>query len=187
MADTAMELNWDDPNNAIEEGVTESDVKNAESSGKPPIGKYLCQCAESRLVQSDMKAYSCLAANLKWEIERPLEIESKPVKGGDYDELIGKAIFDKVNLPHPSEKDGMKNRRVLMAKRVGLIPPTGGKLTNRSWGYDIIGKRAILDFIEEEYTDRAGVKKTSRKVAFNGYNYADAATTVVTNDDFADI
>lgn len=179
-------LSWDDPSIDVSENVTEQEAKAAEFSGRPPVGRYLCVCVDSRPRQNDMTNYSCIAANLKWEIERVLEIEGKQAEGDQGEEWVGKFIYDDVNLHSPLEKEGMRSRRILIAKRIGLIPPTGGQLTTKMWGKDVIGKRAIINFIEDSYTDKAGVAKKIRKVAFDGYDYADNATAV-TQDDFADI
>jgi hypothetical protein len=202
MAET-MNLDWNtlDPN-LLNENLGESDIAEAESMGRPEVGKYICTCVGSVPRQKDFKEYSCIAANLKWRIDQPVELRGVPVKADEGDTFIGRFIFDEVALPAPQEKQGMKNRRVMIAKRTGLISETGGALTAQHWATGIIGKRALINFIEEEYAEKkkdpmtgqfieTGAMKKSRKVAFDGYDYADkalvsgggAAQTTVNVDD----
>ena len=166
-------LNWDDEGIDVDEDVTEEDIKAAESMGKVPAGKYFCECVDSQPIQKDFANYSCIAANLRWEIQRVLELNGVPVQGDEGEAYEGRAIFDDVALYSPSEKDGMRKRRILIAKRTGLIGGSEDKITKAMWQTGIIGKKAVINFIEESYSDKAGIAKKSRKVAFDGYEDAD--------------
>ena len=69
------ELSWDDEGIDIDEEVSEEDVKDAESMGKVAVGRYFCDCVASEPRQKDFKDYSCIAANLRWEILKVLELD----------------------------------------------------------------------------------------------------------------
>ena len=161
-------LNWDDEGIDVDEDVSEEDIKNAEAMGKVSVGRYFCECVASEPKQKDFNQYSCIAANLRWEILKVLELNNVPVQGDEGEAYEGRAIFDDVALYNPSEKDGMRKRRILIAKRVGLIGGSEDKITKEMWKTGIIGKKSIIDYIEEGYTDRNGIAKKSRKVAFDG-------------------
>jgi len=153
-----------------EEAVSEADAKRAEAGGQMPIGKFLCICRESTPREKNFNNYDCIAANLKWEVIRPVEVEGKAPTQEQVDALRGRSIYDDVCLPHAKEKDGMKNRRILVAKRCGLLAG-GGVLNMDSWRRGIIGKRAVLTVIHEK-SEKTG--KTYAKVSFDGYE-AEAA------------
>jgi hypothetical protein len=71
-------LNWDDPQIDPTENITEEDVKSAEQLwSRIPVGRYLCTCVESVPRQVDFKEYSCIAANLKWRIDKVLDLGVK--------------------------------------------------------------------------------------------------------------
>jgi hypothetical protein len=170
----ADQLSWDDEGIDIDEEVSEEDVKSAESMGKVAVGRFFCDCVGSEPKQKDFKEYSCIAANLRWEILKVLELDGVPVQGDEGEAYEGRAIFDDVAMYSPSEKEGMRKRRILIAKRTGLIGDSGEKITKAMWSTDIIGKKAIINYIEEEYMPPGGtVMKKSRKVAFDGYDSAE--------------
>jgi hypothetical protein len=167
-------LSWDDEDIKIDEEVSEEDIKEAESMGKVAVGRYFCECVGTEPKQKDFANYSCIAATLRWEIQKVLELNGAAVQGDEGEAYEGRAIFDDVALYSGMEKDGMRKRRILIAKRVGLIGGSDDKITKEMWKTEIIGKRAILNYIEEEYMPKDGtVMKKSRKVAFDGYESAD--------------
>jgi len=178
---------WNDESIDVDETITETDHKNADAMGRPPVGKYLCECIDSKPEQVEFKAYSCIGANLKFEIKKPLEVEGKPVDSKATEELVGKIITDTIALYSPLEKEGMKNRRILIAKRMGLISDGADCLTTDMWATGVLGKQVIINFIENSWKDKnTGEIKKNNKVAFDGYDYADKAE-VQTQDDFSDI
>jgi len=166
-------LLWDDEGIDIDENVTEEDIRDAEAMGKVAVGRYLCECVASEPKQKDFANYSCIAANLKWEIQSVLELNGIAVQGDEGEAYEGRAIFDDIALYSPLEKDGMRKRRILIAKRVGLIEGSENKITKAMWKTGILGKKAIINYIEEVYTDKNGNAKKSRKVDFSGYESAD--------------
>ncbi len=181
-------LSWDDDDIDIDEEVSEEDIKEAESMGKVAVGRYFCECVGSEPKQKDFANYSCIAVNLRWEIQKVLELNGKVVKGDEGEAYEGRAIFDDVALYSGMEKDGMRKRRILIAKRVGLIGGSSDKITKEMWKTGIIGKKAIINYIEEEYMPKDGtVMKKSRKVAFDGYESADGMEITDQTPDIDDI
>ena len=181
-------LSWDDDLD-VDEEVSEEDVKTAESMGKVPVGKYLCECVGSTPKQKDFRDYSCIAAALRWSILKVLELDGVVVTGDDGEAYEGRTIFDDVALYAGAEKDGMRNRRILIAKRCGLIGNgVGDKITKKMWQKDIIGKKVIINYIEEGYTPaNSTVEKKVRKVAFDGYESADGIEITDQTPDIDDI
>jgi hypothetical protein len=187
MADVSS-LSWDDDLGDIDEGVTEDEIKDAEAMGKVAVGKYLCECVDSQPKQKDFKDYSCIAAGLRWEIRKVLELNGKAVEGDEGEAYEGRAIFDDVALYSPLEKDGMRKRRILIAKRTGLIGGSTDKITKKMWQKDIIGKKVIIEHIEESYTPKGStVEKKIRKVAFDGYDSADGLNITDNTPEIDDI
>lgn len=179
-----VKLNWDDPQVGGDETYTEDDVKSAEAMGKMPLGRFLCTCAESTPKQMDFSAYSCIAANLKWRVDRVLELGGKAIEGDEADEFIGRFMYDDIAMFAPEEKDGMRKRRILIAKRVGLISTPDGTITKSMWATGIIGKCAVIT--NEDQKSKDGTK-TYRKIAFSGYESADAATETKPADNFDEV
>jgi len=171
---TENELSWDDDLGDIDEEVTEETMKEAEAMGKVPVGKYLCECIDSQPKQKDFANYSCIAASLRLQIVKVLELNGEAVKGDEGETYEGRTIFDDVALYSGAEKDGMRNRRILIAKRMGLIGGSSDKITKAMWKKDVLGKKVIINYIEESYTPKGStVERKVRKVAFDGYESAD--------------
>ena len=209
MAET-QELNWDE----IEVNETlNDDAINAAAdiSNETPVGTFLCTIIDSIARENSMAAYTCIQANLKMRIDLVIEIEkpvmnneNKPVKRdgevvkkaqkiegdeqGKFNALLGgRFIFDGINLAHSSEKDAMKNRRIFVAQKTGLIGLGSSTLTTRMWGKDIIGKQVVVTTEWNSWKDKitSEVKKNVR-VGWDGYDYA-AKANVPADDDFGDI
>ena len=181
-------LSWDDDGIDIDEEVSEEDIKEAESMGKVAVGRYFCECVGSEPKQKDFANYSCIAANLRWEIQKVLELNGVAVQGDEGETYEGRAIFDDVALYSGMEKDGMRKRRILIAKRVGLIGESGGKTIKKMWSTDIIGKKAIINYIDDPwYNEKTKVTKMIRKVAFDGYESADGMEITDQTPDINDI
>jgi len=162
---------WDDFDLPTE-SFSDDDVKNANSSGKAPAGTYLCECIDSTPVRKNGAEYSFVQANLKWKILEAKKIGANEVEAGEYEDLEGKFIWDSINMYHPSEKPGTKNRRVLVASKLGLLD--GGKeLTRDSWSGDVLGRKALVTTIDNEWVDKFGGKQTNVKVDFGGYQSVD--------------
>jgi len=167
-----VSISWDDDFDAIDEEISEEDIKKAEAGGKVPVGKYLCECVGSKLQQYDGD-YSCVEVNLQWNILKVLELDGTVIDGDDGEAYEGRSIFDTVRLYSPLEKEGTGNRRILVASRIGLIAK-GGKLPVALWR-QAIGKKAILIHIDNEWTPPGKtIPIIRRQVAFfDGYESAD--------------
>jgi len=174
-------LNWDDPQIGGDESFTEDDMKDAESMGKVPVGKYLCVCVESVPREINFRQYATIAAGLKWQIERVIELDNEPVKGDAGDVYIGRFLYDDVAFYHPQEKDGFRKRRLLIARRVGLVKEGETEITKQMWAHDIVGKRAVLSQVTNTYK---GEKRL--QIGFSGYESPESVETV-TDDEFSDI
>ena len=137
-------LSWDEVE-IPDESVSEEDVSAAESMGKLPVGRWLCTVESSTPRHANLTSYTtlCVAVNLKMCVEQALEVEGRKITGDEGDAYEGRFIWDDVLLEHPEEKDGMRKRRILIAKRFGLI--TGDQaITKQMWQKDIIGGRSLL-------------------------------------------
>jgi hypothetical protein len=183
-------LSWNDvPPKVLGQKITEDDFKNADAMSKTPVGLYLCTCVGSKPKQINPKdesgapAPSYFVAGLKWKIDQALELNGKPVT--EENDLAGKFIFDDIALFHENEKEAMRNRRVFVAKRLGLITKDNLDFPRNGWSDLVIGKQALVKVAERSYT-KAGEKKTINAVAFDGYDFAHKATQV-TAADFSEI
>jgi hypothetical protein len=209
MAETQT-YDWDSVD--VDETISEADQKASENlSTSTPVGKFLVTIAESNAVERTFKAYSCIAANLKMQIDSVIELEQpvfddkgQPVKRngetllkrlpvtGDAktkaDALyVGRFIFDDVNLYHVSEKEAMKKRRIFVAKKIGLITSDSQKLTGRMWGEGILGMQVIVTTEYNSWKDKdTGEMRRNVRVAWDGYESAVPVETVK-DDDFLDI
>jgi hypothetical protein len=176
-------LNWDAVD-IEDENISEEDMKNAESSGRLPAMKFLGTCESSIPREAKLKEYTTYEANLKWHVDEVLECPpGTPATDVDKEAYEGRFCYDGVLLPHPKEKQGMKNRRVLIAKRLGLINNTSDKIPSSLWANAIVGAQAIITTEEQSYVDKSGNPKTSIKVKFDGYEAVTGATSTDTYDD----
>lgn len=209
MADTQT-YDWDSVH--ADEAITEQDQKAAENlSSSSPVGKFLCTIVESTAKENAMKEYTCMAASWKMRIDSVLELEQPvfddkgvPVKR-DGEQLMkvlpvkddakkaadllcaGRFIFDDINLVHMKEKEGMKKRRLFIAKRAGLITNASTKMTARMWGPGAIGKQVVVTTAWNTWKDKnTGERKRNVKVTFDGYDYPEVAGAA-SDDDFSSI
>lgn len=180
------ELTWDQVYE--EEEVTEDDIKNAESSGRVPAGKYLCvvESTKPKLVNPEGKPSYHVAA-LKHKVEEVVELNGKTVSGDEGDQYIGRFIWDDVILAKPDEAEALRKRRIVIAKRGGMISDSSSKIPGNTWSELIVGKRFLLTVEDNEYTPKGKtmpVKNT--RVAMFGYEAPEAAVKVE-DSDLADI
>jgi len=180
----AEQLLWGDIEGEDEE-LTKTDIENAESMGRMPPMRFLGTCESSNPREAKLNAYTCYSANLKWIIDELLECPAgTPASDEDKDRFEGRFQFDDVLLGHQDEKAGIRNRRILIAKRCGLINNASDKIPKNAWSDLIVGAQAIITTEKQEYTDKNGNEKSSVKVKFDGYeSIAEAANT----DSFDDI
>jgi hypothetical protein len=189
-------LTWDEVSeDQVEDRLEEGEVEEAESMGQRPHGRFLCTCVDSVPKQKNFSTYTALVANLKWQIDEVLGLFDlkdgtlQPATEKQKDLIEGKFHYDDVCLPDPLEKDGMRKRRILIAKRIGLINSSNDKISKKAWAKDVIGKRAIITTDRQEGETKEG-KKTGKfyvNVAFSGYEPAEAAAEKISEDSFKDI
>jgi len=178
------ELAWGDIDGK-DEAISKDDIDNAESMGRMPPMRFLGTCESSTPKEAKLKAYTTYAANLKWVIDELLECPAgTPATEEQKDRFEGRFQFDDILLAHPDEKDGMKNRRILVAKRCGLINNASDKIPKNAWSDLIVGAQAIITTEKNDYTDKDGNAKSNVKVKFDGY---EAITEAANTDSFDDI
>ncbi|MFH1157074.1 MAG: hypothetical protein V1793_25030 [Pseudomonadota bacterium] len=210
MADVQT-YDWDQVD--VDESVSESEIKQADNLGAgTPVGKFLCTLEDITARDNTMKAYTCTAADLKLRIDHVLELERpviddktgqpikrngevvmkkmpvKPEQQAEANALYGgQYLYDTVNLAHPKEKTGMKNRRLFVARRLNIITEQSTSIPTKAWpaakGRQVV---VITDWNHWE-DDVTGEKKKNVKVAFDGYDFPGNVTKVDTKIDFSDI
>lgn len=181
------ELTWDGVDVKSEE-VSEQDIKNAESSGRPPVGKYIMEVVSSKPKQVNPKGKeSYFVASLKLKIEEVLEIEGKKVNGKEGDQYLGRFMFDDISLARQGEADAVKNRRIFIAKRAGIITDSSSNIPSNTWSDLIIGKRFMITTEVNEYIPEGKTQPVKNvRVAMFGYDYPEKAEAV-SDAELADI
>jgi len=161
---------WEEVEDEVEK-FSDTDINDAESMGRLPIGKFLCTCIKSDPREMKLSAYTCIAANLQFSIDKVFEINGSVVNPAEFEHLEKRYIWDSIFLPHPDEKAGMKKRRVLIARRFGLIGPgQDNDISNKTWSKDVLNKQVIITTEKNSWQDKdTGALKTNTKVAFSGY------------------
>jgi hypothetical protein len=166
-------------------------------SVQTPVGIFLCTVvAPVEAIEKQFKAYSCYAAKLKMRIDSVLKIEQPvyddkcaPVKrNGEFimkvqdinaDKVLavnakysGRFILDDIPLAHPKEKEAMRNRRLFVAQKLGLIQSRNGNLPAQAW-VGAAGRQVIVTTEWNSWSDKdTGETKKNVKVAWDGYDYA---------------
>ncbi len=155
-----------------DENVTEQDIITAESTGKAPVGKYVCTVHDLETVELVYMNPPCIGLKIKMTIGWAIEINKNPVQGKEVLTHAGKKIDDDVALFVAGEKDYARNRRLQIAKRFGILAKEGGKLTHDAW-LSLIGKRIVVNYIQKRVKNKeTGKYEPSDFNAvdmFNGY------------------
>lgn len=150
-----METQYDDSLLQASENLANVDYDNLDSYGLVSEGRHLVLIERVSGYLHNFKDYTCARAKLK------MLILAGPDKG--------KYVFDDVNLPHPDEKQGNQNRRVLIATRLGLIAKGTKDTVNINWK-DLEGKKGVVTVEHNTSTDEKTKKtKTFANVSFAGY------------------
>jgi hypothetical protein len=210
MADnTVVTYAWDQVD--VEETVSETDIKQSDNLGSgTPVGKFLCTLEDITCQENAMKEYTCLAANMKLRIDRVIELEQpviddktgkpiergrivvmkkmpvKPEKQAEANMLYGgQYLYDMVNLAHAKEKQGMKNRRVFVARRLNIITEqefVGNKaivIPTKAWPA-AKGRQVVVETEWNRWKDKlTGEDRQNVKVKFDGYDFPAAANAGV--------
>lgn len=188
-------LNWDEV--SIDEQISDVDFKKAETLGtQAPVGLFLCEVESVGLIEKTMKEYTCAAGKLSFKVLEVIELE-QPVFGDDKKPVIrngeplmkinpvsgalksesdakyiGMMLHDEVCMYHPKEKEGMKNRRLFIARKIGILAEGSNELTAGMWR-TTPGRRVLIRTEWNSWTDKdtKEIKKNVR-VAFSGYESA---------------
>ena len=173
-------LMWDDVEMEDEE-ISEDDISNAENQGKMPPMLFLGTCEESTPREQKWADFTGYQANLKWRVDEVLECPvGTPASDEIKDRYEGRYQFDSVPLPNPQEADWMKNKRVLVAHRCGLIPTAKSKIPKNAWSDLIIGAQAKIK-TEETVSKKDGKKYVN--IAFDGYQPVTESSNADSFDD----
>ena len=176
------EISWG--NVDAEESVSKEEMENAESMGKAPVGKFLCTVDSSKPKKRDPKeGKSYFVAGLKHRIDRVIEISGRQATEEDQEKWVGKFIFDDIGLPKDGESELLKNRRIMILKRAGILSPSSTKIPADAWSVQIVGKQFLIENVDQ-LDKKSG--KTYRQVAFDGYHPVEEVSRV-TKDDLSDI
>ena len=148
-----MAMGWDDI--VVEpEDVTEEEAKEIETGNESvPPGIFMCTVVDSKPKQIDYKKYSTLGCTLVFQVDKVLELEGEAVTAEKAEAIEGRKIYDDVAFAPAGvvEPDWAKNRRKMIALRLGLIVP-GEKLYKSAWQEDVIGKPAKIKVLPgDEY------------------------------------
>lgn len=200
-------LSWDEVD--VTEEITETDQTTSNDlSTQTPVGKFVCTIIGCDAREKTLKAYTCIAANLRMRIDKVLQIEQKifdkqnePIKrNGEIVRkiqdvpaekvdsvnalFVGQLIFDEINLFHPKEKAGMKKRRLFVAKKVGIMTPQATELKTSAWP-GAVNRQIIVQTEWNHWEDKTtGEPKKNVKVAWSGYETAPGIGTVQPGTDF---
>lgn len=193
---TEATYTWDTVD--VNETITAADHATSNNLDiQTPVGIFLVSVLESTPVEKTFTAYNCMAAKLKMRIEDVLKIEQplvdskgQPIrregeivqkvqaipankKDGINALYAGRFLFDEVNLFHVKEKEATKNRRLFVAKRLGLITAQSTTLTTAMWA-GAVGLRAIVITEWNSWTDKTTQElKKNVKVGWSGYDFAE--------------
>jgi len=134
----------DGPPNSLLCPEPKSDKNPDHYTQLPSPGRHLVIIRSVKAVVHNYPEYTCTRARMWMEI----------LEGTD----AGKILVDNIGLPHPKESKGMERRRLLIAKRLGLIirGPNGEAIQRGSWkllegvvcwvyvAYKTLGGRKVL-------------------------------------------
>jgi hypothetical protein len=193
-----MTLTWDQVE--ITEDISEKDQAASEDiSTTSPVGKFLVTVVSAEPEEQTFKKYSCIAAVLKFRIDKILELEQPLLDDNGKQVLknniplkkvqlvpeaklesvnslfLGQCITDNVNLYNPKEKTNMKNRRIFIAKKLRLIDQKSTEISTSIW-LEAVGSTCIIetfwDFWEGKNFAETGKMNKKVKVKWDGYEFA---------------
>lgn len=189
---TDSTIDWDVID--VDEEISESEQQQSNDLDiTTPAGQYKFEVVSCDAVEKTFNKYSCIAAKLKMKITGILKIEQpliddkgqpvkrngevvkkvQLVKKSNRDKVdalyIGRFIFDEINLYNPAEKEAMKNRRLFVAKRLGIISPVSTVLPTSAWK-NASGCTGIVE-TENNSWEKDGELKSNVKVKWSGYDF----------------
>jgi len=130
--------------------------KDFDEGGEPVLpGEHLAEIEEVTGDMYEFKGYTGPRATLKLRV-----IDEK-------DESYNRCVWDRINLPHPEEKDGNRKRRALILSRLGFLT-RGDQEIEFDWKR-LEGMQVVIDTEENNYTDSNGKPRQGASVKFSGY------------------
>lgn len=152
------EIDYDDSLLNTSEAMANVDWDGIETGGLVSEGKHLATVKKVGGYLHNFQNYTGPRAKVQ------LQIKEGPDKG--------KFLYDDITLPHPQESDGSRNRRLLIASRMGLIVKGSKDTQTVSWAV-LTGRDALITVEHNKSTKN---NKTYANVTFDGWE--DPATAV---------
>jgi len=139
-------------------GVNYDDI---ESGGSASVGRHVALIKRVKAQRKDYDTYTGIQAVLLFTIQ----------EGDDK----GKVAYDRIDLPHEAEEDWKKNKRLLVAKRCGLISREDKETVNINWKL-LEGRVVMIELERNEYPDKKNPGKTKVGININQFkSYTDPA------------
>ena len=154
------DVDYDDALLQTSENLGNVDWDKIESTGKLSPGEHLCLVKKIGGYLHNFQDYTGPRAKIFLQV----------VEGPDK----GKTQYDDITLPHPQEADGSRNRRVLIASRMGLI--TKGSKDTSKINWKTLEGRQVLITVEDKVSESGKSKgKTFANVTYDGWQDPAAA------------
>ena len=135
------------------ETLSKSDMKEAESTGKIPVGKYLCECTGRKFVQCNYMTPACIGLNIEWTIRESVVDTGQSRSIEEIEEFKGRTMDHDIPMFKDGEKKHSKNQRAQCASRLGIVPSTGGDVGPKDWFDGVIGKVTVVNYVEGKKKD----------------------------------
>ena len=146
------DVDYDDSLLATSENLGAVDWDSIESGGRVSAGTHLCLVKKVGGYMFNFEKYTGPRAKVQLQV-----IADGPDKG--------KTQYDDISLPHPQESDGSRNRRVLIATRLGLITKGSKETADINW--KSLEGHQVLITVEDNVSKKNG--KTYSNVTFDGW------------------
>lgn len=173
-------IEYDDSLLQTSEAMGGVDWDTIETGGLVSEGKHLATIRKIGGYLHNFSTYTGPRAKVQFQIK----------EGPDK----GKVLYDDITLPDPREADGSRNRRILIASRMGLIP-RGSKETHQV-NWKVLEGRDVLITVEHSDPNKDTKRRVFANVAFAGWEDPAAAAaappphpgaTTQVQDRYADI
>ncbi|MBF0474549.1 MAG: hypothetical protein HQK59_01760 [Deltaproteobacteria bacterium] len=124
---------------------------------------YLAKIVSVKPAERKREKGSVLVANFCIEIQDVIKVNGEDPDQNQKEQIEGSKIFDDFPLPAEGEPGGIRKRRLIFFKRLGLIAETGGSITKETF-QAAVGKETVIT-VEAQVVQN----KTYNKIAFAGY------------------
>ena len=144
------EIDYDDSILSTSENLAGVDWDGLETGGLASEGQHLAYIKKIGGYIHNFKDYTGPRAKVMFQIK----------EGKDK----GKVVYDDIGLPNVKEADGSRNRRLLIASRMGLIPK--GTKETKQVNWKILEGRDVLITVEHNTATNG---KTYANITFDGW------------------